>query len=66
MAGVTKTKLKNKERNLKRVEWDSTTQHAFMRLSSILLEIASSQNGGDSHEPIERQSKITKKGGKGK
>ncbi len=64
MAGVSKTKLKNKERNLKRVEWDSTTQHAFMRLSSILLEIASSQNGGDRNENIKRKPTTINTGGK--
>ena len=64
MAVVAKTQLKNKEGNRKRVEWDSTTKHAFLRLSSILIEIIHSQNGGDLHVQMKRQSKIAKKGGK--
>ncbi|MFC1939936.1 hypothetical protein ACFLXO_04545 [Chloroflexota bacterium] len=64
MAGVVKTKRKNKEGNRKRVEWDSTTEHAFMRLSGILVDIIHSWEGGDSDVEKEKAIEDNKKGGK--
>ena len=39
MVGAAKIQPKNKKVDPERVTWDSTTRHAFLRLSSILMEI---------------------------
>jgi len=47
MTIVTTRKQKNSKSDIKQVTWNSATEQAFMRLSSILTEIIHSDNEGD-------------------